>query len=126
MSVAEGTEVHVTKFGFVPCDYEFFSKVKFCKKFYWAFVQKQYANDRYHAKLERNRLGNEPATLEAPFAKRCYRAKDQNWYKDLGMNDLFDRVRTPVETMEAVKPLTSSEKILVESLYTLAKEAGLE
>lgn len=126
MSVAEGTEVHVTKFGFVPCDYEFYSKVKLCKKFYWTFVQMQYAKDRYDAKQVQNQVGNQPATLESPFSKRHYRSKGQNWYKDLDMNTLFDRVRTPVETMEMVKPLTVAEKLLVESVFTLAKEAGIE
>jgi hypothetical protein len=54
-------EIHQSKYGFHPCDYETYKKLKFLHKHYWQTLYDFHAWWRWERKDEDNRKGPEPS-----------------------------------------------------------------
>jgi len=116
-SPATGTSICETPYGFVAGDKGTYLKAKLAKKFYWAFVYKQYALDRYLAKQAQNRHDNPPMVLSSKvFRKRSYRPEHMNWYKDGGINAIFEKLRRCYSSPQAVVELQSHELRIIDEL----------
>lgn len=121
------------KFGFYPCDYETFKKLKELKKAYWQTVYKLGAWFRWNAKLPENRVrtrrtkdavgrvsGREiVGPWEEPqFCPAFGKPAGRHWnmkttvpqhLSDHGILNAFEFARMPKKTAEEVTPLKISE-----------------
>lgn len=115
-----------SRWGFHPCDYELFRKLKSLHKWYWQTVYDFHHWHRWWRKQPQNRLGSEPSFCSTFVV-------DQPWYKsvlfhgepgrkvypktlvDHGLVDLYLVARMPQP--EAVTPFDADVRARIEALY---------
>ena len=111
-----------SRFGFHPCDYELFAKLKCLHKHYWQTLYDFHRWHRWWRKQPQNRVGQEPAYCPA-FVEDC------PWYKpvtthgvagfkvyprtvvDHGLVALYHQVRHPQAEPAAELDATVLERI---------------
>lgn len=118
---------HQSRFGFHPCDYELYSKLKFLHKHYWITVPKFHKWHRWFRKEPQNRDGPEPKYCEE-FVENCRWAKPvkagfkiyPKKLSDRGVIEKYIKARTPSpEPVEAFTPEVIKE---IESLFEAVKK----
>jgi hypothetical protein len=119
------------RFGFYPCDYETFLKVKKLHSFYWKALRRNAEFERWCRKAPQNRVirkwfrdekgrktgseivGPKPEPKCYPiFHTRNYVPQGFHALEDMGILQAYQSARTPREKAEDVAPLNLSvEKI---------------
>ena len=120
------TAVFKSRWGFHPCDYEFFLKLKRLHGWYWQTVYDFHRWHRWWRKVPQNRIGPEP--VFCPLF-----VEDKIWYKsvrirgedgfivypktvtDHGIVDVYQTARKPQP--EPVAPFDAETEKRIESLY---------
>jgi hypothetical protein len=97
-------ESHKSRWGYHPCDYETFLKLKKLKKYYWMTVYRNAQWKRWNAKLPHNRVIKrkgivisqmiEPLVCSVMLSKNSERVLED-----------FENARMPQANPESVKPL---------------------
>ncbi len=118
--------VYKSRWGYHPCDYELFAKLKRLHKGYWQALYDFHRWHRWQRKDARNRIGTEPA-FNGLFIE------DATWWKpvrshgidgfkvypltvvDQGVVALYQSARRPQP--EPVAPFDDKTRRLIESLY---------
>jgi hypothetical protein len=122
-----------SRWGFYPCEYSLFLKLKFLHKWYWQTVYDFHRWHRWWRKEEQNRKGQEPAYCQV-FVQ------DQPWYKpvrhrdvagfqvypktvlDHGIVSLYQTARKPQS--DPVAPLDDETVRRIEELYSQVQAYG--
>lgn len=120
------------RFGFYPCDFDTFLKIKKLHSFYWKALRRNAEWERWYRKAPQNRVlrkwfrdekgrktGSEivgpkpePKCYPVFTESNHYVAKGGHALKDLGIREAYNNARTPREKAEDVAPLNLSvEKI---------------
>jgi hypothetical protein len=115
-----------SRWGFHPCDYEFFLKLKRLHKWYWQTLYDFHRWHRWWRRLAANRIGSEPKCCPAFIV-------DQMWHKsvqvrgekgfklyprtvvDHGAVNLYQLALRP--QLEPVPPFDARTIALIEALY---------
>lgn len=117
------------RWGYHPCDYELFLKLKSLHRWYWQTIYDFHRWHRWWRKEEQNRVGPEP---------RCWPllVLNQTWYKpvrchgvdghkvypktvtDQGIVDLYQQARMPQPA--PVTPFGAETKARIEALHEQA------
>lgn len=119
-----------SRWGFHPCDYELFLKLRRLHKWYWQTLYDFHRWHRWWRKEEQNRSGPEPKYCPAFMENKTWYKPVKNHgvdgYKvypktiqDHGVVDLYQSVRMPQP--EPVQPFDSETKTRIESLYQKLK-----
>lgn len=124
------TQSFNSRWGFHPCAYELFLKLKRLHKWYWQTVYGFHRWHRWWRKQEQNRTGPEPTYCQAFVENRPWikpaKFHGEDGYKiypktvtDRGIVELYQRARRPQP--EPV-PLFDEEMVQrIESLYALVR-----
>lgn len=104
----QSTIAHQGRWGFHPCSYEDFKKIKLLHKHFWIAKKIQAAFNRYHAKQPQNRVIRKqkgvpltkPLPMPEPWFPSIY---DKLLKKDVV--GLYQQARKPHETADTVKML---------------------
>jgi len=118
-----------SRWGWHPCDYELFRKLKSLHRWYWQTVYDFHRWHRWWRKDPQNRVGPEPVfcplfVLNQTWYKRaCHRGVTAvkvypKTITDLGIIDIYQRCRMPQP--EPVPPLDLETKARLEALYEQA------
>jgi hypothetical protein len=116
------------KWGFYPCTYETYLKLKRIKKWYWETVYAAARYDRWHNKFPHNRKGAEPPKYCPFVGNRVWGSRGKNdlgnhiWGKipnkiDQKLLDLFEQARMPVPAETDVKVFDSNQLQLIFDTY---------
>jgi len=103
--------VHKSRWGFHPCSYEDFRKIKLLHKHYWLAKIAEAAHERYYRKLPHNRVIRKmnkivlekPIPMPVPFFPAIY---EKILKKPIV--PLYQQARHPQPTEDQVKPLAIS------------------
>ena len=111
-----------SRWGFHPCDYSLFLKLKYLHKWYWQTLYDFHRWHRWWRKQEQNRRGSEP--IYCPVF-----VKDEPWYKavqfhgvdgvkvyprtavDFGIVSLYQTARSPQDAPVAPFDVATVEQI---------------
>jgi hypothetical protein len=115
-----------SRWGFHPCDYEFFLKLKRLHRWYWQTVYDYHRWHRWWRKEPQNRIGPEPTFcplfIEDTMWYKPVRIRGENGFKvypktvtDHGVVELYQTASTPQP--EPVAPLDPETKERIELLY---------
>ena len=122
---------HRSRFGFHPCDYALFCKLKYLHKHYWIALRQFHTWHRWFRKQPQNRDGTEPKYCQ-PFVK------NQPWAKpikagfklyprtvlDHEVIEIYQSARTPsaepvealsLETVKAIEALFAKVQLSMEA-----------
>mgnify|MGYP003394881018 CR=1 FL=1 len=120
------------RFGFHPCDYETYLKLKAIKKRYWQSVYTDARHDRWERKFPKNRKGQEPPKAcphigirvwgwrNAPDGSKVYGKVPAK--PDQHLLDWFEMARTPQATEAEVKPFMNGQLDLINEIYAKLQE----
>jgi hypothetical protein len=120
------TTVIKSRWGFHPCDYEFFLKLKRLHKWYWQTVYDFHRWHRWWRKEPQNRTGPEPsycrAFVEDKIWRKPVRMHGEDGFRlypksvvDRGVVSLYQAARMP--QAEPVQPFDTETRAAIESLY---------
>jgi len=120
------TTVFKSRWGFHPCDYEFFLKLKCLHGWYWQTVYDFHRWHRWWRKEPQNRIGPEPVFcplfVEDNIWCKSVRIRGENGFKvypktvtDHGIVDVYQTARRPHP--EPVPPFGAETKERIASLY---------
>ena len=122
---------HRSRYGYHPCNFEIYRKLKFLHKHYWIALRQFHTWHRWYRKQTQNRIGPEP-TYCPVFVK------NEAWIKpvirdgepgskiyprkvvDHSIIDLFQQARMP--QANEVEPFSPEIRENIESLYSLVQE----
>jgi len=116
------------RFGWHPCDYETYLKLKVIKKRFWETVYAAARYERWHNKFPHNRKGKEPEKYCPLIGNRVWGwlPKDEFGYKKYGkipsnmdqkLLDLFEQARRPLATEAEVTPFASSQMAIINDMF---------
>lgn len=129
------TNVFKSRWGFHPCNYELFLKLKRLHKWYWQTVYDFHRWHRWWRKEEQNRIGPEPAYCP-PFVEekkwwKLERSHGEDGFRmypktivDHGVIKLYQSARMP--QAEPVVPFDAETKDRIETLYEEVKTHWIE
>ena len=116
-----------SRFGYHPCDYELYLKLKFLHKHYWIAVRQFHHWHRWFRKEPQNRIGPEPKYCSAFVENRTWAKPVKAGFKiyprmilDHRLIETFKLARMPVQ--EPVEEFESDLVKRIETLYTKVKE----
>jgi len=115
------------RFGFHPCDYQTYLKLKQLKKRFWETVYASARYDRWHNKFPHNRKGAEPAKYCPLIGNRVFGSRGKNelgyqvWGKipnklDQKLLDLFEQARMPLPEAD-VKVFDAHQLQIINETY---------
>ena len=120
-----------SRWGYHPCSYEFYRKLKYLHRHYWIALRQFHHWNRWFRKEAQNRIGSEPKYCPAfvensPWVKRFVH-KGEHGFKlylrtvvDHGLVESYHASRMP--SPDPVKPFGESEIAKFEKLYQSVKE----
>jgi hypothetical protein len=125
------TTTHRSRYGYHPCDYATWQKLKLLEKCYWQTVRDFHRWWRWQRKQPENRRGPEPRfcpvfVLDRPWVRpRRFHGQDGVRYYpktlvDHGILELFAAARLP--QAEPPAPLDASRLRLIDRLHAAAAE----
>lgn len=118
---------HRSRFGFHPCDYTLFLKLKYLRKHYWIAVRQFHTWHRWFRKEPQNRIGTEPKYSQAfvenvPWAKPVkagFKLYPRTVH-DHGVIELYQSARVPSrEPVESFSPETFAA---IEALFVKVQQ----
>ena len=125
------SKVYQSKWGYHPCDYKTYRKLKELHKWYWETVYNFHSWYRWYRKDKKNQRGSEPKYCE-------HFVVNKSWYKpvkrhgqvgckrypktvvDHGVLDLFQQARMP--QAEPPDPFSESQLKAIDELHEKCKE----
>lgn len=119
------TQSHRSRFGFHPCSYQDYQKLKYLHRRYWETLRRFHQWHRWNQKLAENRIGAEPEFCEVfvenrPWAKPILRHGEPGFKRysktviDHGVIQLYQQSRMPSE-----EPVTVFSKETLEEIDRL-------
>ena len=119
-----------SRWGFHPCSYEFFLKLKRLHKWYWQTVSDFHRWHRWQRKLPHNRFGSAPSYcplfVEDAIWYKPVRTRGVNGFRvypktvvDRGVVSLYHQARLPQP--QPVPPLDEATVQHIEALYAAAE-----
>lgn len=120
---------HQSRWGFHPCNHEFFLKLKALHRWYWETLYAFHRWHRWQRKDVKNRSGAEPRYFpEFVLSRKWYKPvhrRGVEGYKvypktvtDHGVLDLYHQARTPQS--DPVQPLDADVTAMIEALHAKA------
>ena len=114
MQTEKSINVFESRWGYHPCDYETFLKLKALHKAYWQAVYDYAKRIRWERKTV-NQQGVEPK-INLHFVKRIgFWGNVHSHVTDHGIREAYQLARMPISNSSKVKPILSKEQI--EDLY---------
>jgi len=120
-----------SRYGFHPCDYQLYSKLKFLHRHYWETLRQFHNWHRWYRKESQNRIGREPQYCPCfvdnePWVKPFTR-KGERGFKlyprsvdDRRVLELYHMARMPNEL--PVEAFSAEEVARIENLYAAVNE----
>jgi hypothetical protein len=126
----ENNSAFQSRWGFHPCHYDVFLKLKRLHKWYWQAVYDFHRWNRWQRKLPHNRVGSEPSFcplfVEESIWYKPVRTRGVNGFRvypktvvDRGIVSLYHQARTPQP--QPVTPLDDATVRQIEELYAGAE-----
>ena len=118
---------HRSRFGFHPCDYTLFLKLKYLHKHYWIAVRQFHTLHRWFRKEPQNRIGTEPKYCQAfmenvPWAKPVkagFKLYPRTVH-DHGVIELYQSARVP--SREPVESFSPETVAAIEALFVKVQQ----
>jgi hypothetical protein len=111
-----------SRWGFHPCPYETYLKLKHLKKWFWENVTNYCAYRRWHSKQPQNRIGDQPEFCDVFLSVNAKRySPSGHWTVAFSLElkeflmDTFDQVRVPSENL--VDSLKETTLQRIDDLY---------
>ena len=122
-----------SRWGFHPCSYEVFLKLKLLRKLYWQTVYDFHRWHRWQRKLPHNRVGSEPTFcrlfIDDSIWYKPVRTRGVNGFRvypktvvDHGIVNLYQQARMPQP--QPVAPLDDATVRQIEALHAGAEGYG--
>ena len=130
-NMSSTTNNNRSRFGFHPCNKEFFLKLKYLHKRYWETLRAFHCWHRWNNKEPQNRNGDEPSYctefVTTQFWRKPVTRKGENHFKlyprtvvDHDVVRLFNVARVP--STEPVEPFSKDQVERIESLFLKVNE----
>ena len=120
-----------SRFGFHPCDYELYTKLKFLHRIYWETLRQFHTWHRWYRKQPQNRIGTEPSycscfVQNTPWVKAVVRDGKRGFRRyprkvvDHQVIDLYHAARMPSELPQ--ESFSAEDVSAIENLYATVIE----
>ena len=127
MNMSSIFDQHRSRFGFHPCDYTLFLKLKYLHKHYWIAVRQFHTWHRWFRKEPQNRIGTEPKYSQAfvenvPWAKPVkagFKLYPRTVH-DHGVIELYQSARVP--SREPVESFSPETVAAIEALFAKVQQ----